>query len=185
MTDNEDDAPLDETPLPDAPKEPEQEDVGKLKDQLLRTLAELDNYRKRAEREREDTAKFAISGFARELLTVVDNLRRAIESVPEDHAEPEKLLKSLLEGVEITENELLSVFKKHHVERIDPLGHPFDHHFHQAMFEVEETDQAAGTVVHVLQPGYKIHGRLLRPALVGVAKKKTEGDLKSPDPLPI
>ena len=120
-----------------ATKEQElEEEVGKLKDQLLRTLAELENYRKRAEREREEMAKYAITGFARELLTVGDNLRRAIESVPPEHDNPESLLKTLLEGVEITEKELLSAFKKHAVEKIDPLGQPFDHHLHQAMFEV-------------------------------------------------
>jgi len=165
-----------------------EEEVKKLKEQLLRTLAELDNYRKRAEREREDMAKFAITDFARGLLTVSDNLRRALESVPEDHAEPEKLLKSLSEGVEITEKELLSVFKKHHIEKIDPLGEPFDHNLHQAMFETEDSDKPIGTVVHVLQVGYSLHGRLLRPALVGVVKgkneKNEEGDLKSPDSLP-
>lgn len=166
-----------------------EEEVGKLKDQLLRTLADLENYRKRSEREREEMAKFAISGFARELLSVSDNLRRAIESVPEEHTDPEKLLKSLLEGVSITENELLAAFKKHHIEKIEPLDQPFDHQFHQAMFEVEDTDKPAGTIVHVLQPGYKLHGRLLRPAMVGVAKQKKdekngEAELKSSEPLP-
>ena len=147
-----------------------QAEVDKLKDQLLRTMAELDNYRKRAEREREEMAKFAITGFARDLLTVPDNLRRALESVPVDHEKPEELLKTLLEGVEITEKELLTAFKKHGIEKIEPLGKPFDHHLHQAMFELEDPDQPAGTVVHVLQPGYTLNGRLLRPALVGVAK---------------
>jgi len=160
-------------------------EVASLKDQLLRTLAELENYRKRAEREREEMAKFAITGFSRELLTVADNLRRALESVSEDLENPETLLKSLLEGVEITEKELLSVFKKHSIERIDPLGQAFDHHFHQAMFEVEDSDQPAGTIVHVLQPGYRLHGRLLRPALVGIAKAKNgEGSLQPSDFLP-
>lgn len=147
-----------------------QEEVKNLKDQLLRTMAELENYRKRAEREREEMAKFAITGFARDLLTVSDNLRRALESVPADHKNPEDLLKTLLEGVEITEKELLTVFKKHGIEKIEPLGQSFDHHLHQAMFEVEDKDQPAGTVVHVLQPGYSLNGRLLRPAMVGVAK---------------
>lgn len=155
-------------------------EVGKLKDQLLRTLAELENYRKRAEREREEMAKYAITGFARELLSVGDNLRRAIESVPPEHDDPEKLLKTLLEGVEITEKELLSAFKKHAVEKIDPLGQPFDHHLHQAMFDVEDSDQPVGTIVHVLQPGYSLHGRLLRPALVGVAKGKNVEPLLQP-----
>jgi molecular chaperone GrpE len=144
--------------------------VEQLKDQLLRTMAELENYRKRAEREREDMAKFAITGFARDLLTVSDNLRRALESVPIDHEKPEELLKTLVEGVEITEKELLTAFKKHGIEKIEPLGKPFDHHLHQAMFEQEVPDQPAGTVVHVLQSGYSLNGRLLRPALVGVAK---------------
>lgn len=158
-----------------------QAEVSNLKEQLLRALAEHENYRKRAEREREEMAKFAITGFSRELLTVSDNLRRALESIPEDHENPEKLLESLLQGVEITEKELLSIFKKHGIEKIDPLGQPFDHHFHQAMFEHEDEDQAPGTILHVLQTGYTLNGRLLRPALVGVAKKKSEGDALKPD----
>lgn len=151
-------------------EEDPQAEVNKLKDQLLRTMAELENYRKRAEREREDMAKFAITGFARDLLTVSDNLRRALESVPVDHEKPEELLKNLLEGVEITEKELLTAFKKHGIEKIEPLDQPFDHHLHQAMFEVEDPDKPAGTIVHVLQPGYSLNGRLLRPAMVGVGK---------------
>jgi molecular chaperone GrpE len=152
-----------------------QEDVAKLKDQLLRTMAELENFRKRAEREREEMAKYAITNFARDLLTVSDNLRRALESIPEDHDHPEKLLKSLLEGVEITEKELAFAFKKHGIEKIEPLGKPFDHHLHQAMFEVDDSDQAPGTIVHVLQAGYQLHDRLLRPAMVGVSKTKSNG----------
>jgi len=177
---------LDEETLSDVSREEELvAEVDKLKDQLLRTLAELDNYRKRAEREREEMAKFAITGFARELLSVADNLRRALESVSEDHENPEKLLKSLLEGVEITEKELLSAFKKHAIERIEPMGQSFDHHLHQAMFEVEDSDQPPGTVVHVLQPGYQLNGRLLRPALVGIVKgKNSDATLQPSDSLP-
>ncbi len=178
--------PSEENTPPAASREEElSAEVDKLKDQLLRTLAELENYRKRAEREREETAKFATTGFARELLTVADNLRRALESVPEDHEHPEKLLKSLMEGVEITEKELLLAFKKHGIEKIDPLGTSFDHHLHQAMFEVDTSDQPAGTIVHVLQPGYQLNGRLLRPALVGVAKEKNlDTPLQPSDPMP-
>lgn len=150
---------------------PEQE-AENLKNQLLRTLAEYENYRKRADREREETAKYAITNFARDLLSAADNLRRALESVPEDHKNPEELLKTLMEGVEITEKELLSAFKKHGIEKIDPLDQPFNHDFHQAMFEVENPDVAPGTIVHVMQCGYQLSGRLLRPALVGVAKEK-------------
>lgn len=147
-----------------------QAEVDKLKDQLLRAAAELENYRKRAEKEKQEMAKFAVTNFARDLLTVSDNLRRALESIAPDHAKPEELLNTLLEGVEITEKELLTAFKKHGIEKIEPLSQPFDHHLHQAMFELENQDQPAGTVVHVLQPGYTLNGRLLRPAMVGVAK---------------
>ncbi len=162
------------------------EEVDKLKNQLLRTLAEFENFRKRTDREREETAKYAIANFSRDLLSVADNLRRAIESIPEDHDKQKELVKTLIEGVEITENELLSAFKKHGIEKIEPLDKPFDHHFHQAMFEVENPDVTPGTIVHVMQPGYQINGRLLRPALVGVAKGKiSDGELKPSDPTPI
>lgn len=151
-------------------EEDPQAEITELKDRLLRAAAELENYRKRAEREREEMAKFAITGFARDLLTVSDNLRRALESVPTNHDKPEDLLKTLVEGVEITEKELLNAFKKNGIEKIEPLGQPFDHHLHQAMFEQEDPDQPAGTIVHVMQSGYQLNGRLLRPALVGVSK---------------
>src|SRR5436190_9583253 len=117
--DNETSSTEEETISSDTIKEEDlQAEVDKLKDQLLRTMAELDNYRKRAEREREEMAKFAITGFARDLLTVSDNLRRALESVPIDHEKSEDLLKTLLDGVEITEKELLTAFKKHGIEKI-------------------------------------------------------------------
>jgi molecular chaperone GrpE len=181
--------PEEETSLQEEEQKEDQDlaaEVEKLKNQLLRTLAEFENYRKRADREREETAKFAISNFSRDLLTVADNLRRALESIPEDHEKPEELLNSLLEGVQITENELLSAFKKHGIQKIDPLDQSFDHHLHQAMFEVENPDVHPGTIVHVMQPGYEISGRLLRPALVGVAKgKNSDGPLKPSEPPPI
>ncbi len=172
MTDHDDDLELVEESAPASQEEALEAENQQLKDQVLRTMAELENYRKRAEREREEAAKYAITGFARDLLSASDNLRRALESVPEDHGDPEALLKSLLEGVSITEKELLGALTKHGVEKVEPLGAPFDHNLHQAMFEVEDHDQAPGTVVHVMQPGYRLHGRLLRPALVGVAKVK-------------
>lgn len=160
-------------------------EVEKLKEQLLRTLAELENYRKRAEREREEMSKYAITGFARDLLTVSDNLRRAIESIPLEHDEPSILLKSLMEGVAITETELINAFTKHGIEKIDPLGQPFDHDLHQAMFELDDSDEPKGTVVQVMQPGYTLNGRLLRPALVGVSKgKKSGAPLQPSDTIP-
>jgi len=139
------------------------------KDRLLRALAETENVRRRAQREREDTQKYAISNFARDLLSSVDNLRRALESVPEaEIADPRT--RSLLDGVAATERELLGALERHGLKRIDPKGERFDHNFHQAIFEAERAGAAPGTVVEVLQPGYLLHDRLLRPAMVGVAK---------------
>ncbi len=139
------------------------------KDRLLRALAETENTRRRAQREREDASKYAIAGFAKDLLSVADNLRRALDSVPEAEVRDERT-RSLLAGVAATERELLSVFERHGMRRIDPQGERFDHNFHQAIFEAERADQPAGTIVEVLQPGYVLHDRLLRPAMVGVAK---------------
>jgi len=143
------------------------------KDRLLRALAETENVRRRAQRERDDTQRYAISGFAKDLLATADNLRRALDSVPEAEITDVRL-RSLLDGVAATERELLSVFERHGLRRIDPKGERFDHNFHQAVFEVERPDTAAGTVIEVLQPGYVLHDRLLRPAMVGVAKAPAE-----------
>jgi molecular chaperone GrpE len=140
-----------------------------LKDQLLRALADTENLRRRAERERDDTSKYAIATLARDILSVADNLRRALDHMPGDQA-PNDATRNLLAGVEATERELLGIFERRGIKRIEPLGERFDPNFHQAMFEVPNSGQEPGTVVQVLQPGYIIHDRLLRPALVGVAK---------------
>ena len=142
------------------------------KDRLLRALAEAENTRRRTQRERDDAAKYAISGFARDLLSAADNLRRALDSLPEAEAKDDRT-RSLLAGVAATERELLAAFERHGLKRIDPKGERFDHNFHQAVFEIENTGQPTGTVVEVLQPGYVVHDRLLRPAMVGVAKGGT------------
>ena len=139
------------------------------KDRLLRALAETENVRRRAQREREDTQKYAISNFARDLLSPVDNLRRALDSVPPAEISDPRT-RSLLEGVAATERELLATFERYGLKRIDPMGERFDHNFHQAIFEAERPGAAPGTVIEVLQPGYVLHDRLLRPAMVGVAK---------------
>lgn len=144
--------------------------VAELRDQLLRAIAEQDNYRKRAEREREQTRKFGISNFAKELLSAADNLRRALDAGPDDLDGADDAVRNLIIGVQMTERELLSAFEKNGVRRIDPMGEKFDYNFHQAMFEVEDSDQEPGTVVQVLQPGYAIEDRVLRAAMVGVAK---------------
>src|SRR5215471_7215412 len=168
--------------LQDAPVEPEVEtedrtadvrltaleaELAEQKDRLLRALAETENVRRRAQRE--DASRYAVTEFARDLLSASDNLRRALESLPEAEVKDERT-RSLLEGVAATERELLNVFERHGIRRIDPRGEPFDHNFHQAIFEAEREDQPGGTVVEVLQPGYVLHDRLLRPAMVGVAK---------------
>ena len=140
------------------------------KDHLLRALAEIENVRRRAQREREDTSKYAVAGFAKELLSVADNLRRALDSLPESEASDART-RGLLAGVEATERELLSVFERHGIRRIDPDGERFDHNLHQAIFEAERPDKPGGMIIEVLQPGYVLHDRLLRPAMVGVAKE--------------
>ena len=148
-------------------------ELAEAKDRLLRALAETENTRRRAQREREDLQKYAITGFAKELLSPVDNLRRALDSVPEAEVNDPKL-RGLLDGVAATERELLAALERHGVKRIDPKGEKFDHNFHQAIFEAENSGRPAGTIVEVLQPGYVLHDRLLRPAMVGVAKKAAE-----------
>jgi molecular chaperone GrpE len=144
-------------------------ELAETKDRLLRALAETENVRRRLQRERDDAQKYAVGGFAKELLSVVDNLQRALGAMPEADIKDART-RSLREGVAATERELLAAFERHGLQRIDPKGEPFDHNFHQAIFEVERPDVAAGTVVEVLQPGYLLHDRLLRPAMVGVAK---------------
>ena len=142
-------------------------EVTELKDRALRAHAELENYRRRAEREREDTAKFAVTKFARDLLSVADNLRRAIDNAPK---EGDEAVKSLLAGVAVTERELLTAFERHQVKPIEALGQRFDANFHEAVVEIPDPSKPAGTIVQVMAPGYTIAGRLLRAAMVGVAK---------------
>jgi molecular chaperone GrpE len=142
-----------------------------LKDRLLRTLAEMENLRKRTEREIADARVYGISSFARDVLGVADNIRRALEATGEDwkkHAD--EAGKALYEGVELIERDLLKALEKHGVRRIEPLGQKFDPNLHQAMYEVPDDSVPAGTVVQVLQPGFTIGDRILRPAMVGVAK---------------
>jgi molecular chaperone GrpE len=139
------------------------------KDRLLRALAETENVRRRAQREREDAEKYAVGSFARDLLSVADNLRRALDSLPEAEA-PDDRTRSPLAGVAATERELLAVFERNGIRRIDPKGERFDHNLHQAIFEAPNSGKPGGTIVEVLQPGYVLRDRLLRPAMVGVAK---------------
>jgi molecular chaperone GrpE len=146
-------------------------EVASLKDQLLRALAETENVRRRTQRDREEQVRYAAAGFARELLNVADNLRRALDAVPAAALETDEALKTLADGVSLTERELLASFERNGIRKIEPAaGERFDPHLHQAMFEVPNTGQPAGSVVQVMQAGWIMHDRLLRPALVGVAK---------------
>ncbi len=144
-------------------------EIADLKGRLLRALAETENVRRRAAKEREDVSKYAITAFARDLLPVVDNLRRAVDSVP-DKVRKDKRLADVVAGVEMTERELLSVLDRHGVRPIDALGEKFDHNYHHAMFEIEDGNAPAGTIVKVVQVGYTLEDRLLRAAMVGIAK---------------
>ncbi len=145
-------------------------EVSELKDQLLRTLAEMENVRRRAQRDKSDAAKYAAAPLLRDLLAVADNLSRAVTSVPDGAEAGDERLAALLDGVKLTEKELGTVFERHHIVKLEPIGETLDPHRHEAMFEVPDPQQPSGTVVQVIQPGYLLHDRLLRPARVGVAK---------------
>jgi molecular chaperone GrpE len=141
------------------------------KDKLLRTLAEMENLRRRTEREIADTRLYGISAFARDIIAVADNMQRALGALDAELREKADAgTKALLDGVELTERELLKVLEKHGVKKFDPLGEKFDPNLHQAMYEIPDPSQPAGTVAQVVQPGYMIGERVLRPALVAVAK---------------
>jgi molecular chaperone GrpE len=132
--------------------------------------AEVENIRKRSEREKEETAKYAITRLARDIVSVGDNFQRAIDAVPPDAVEKDSALKSFLEGVTLTERELLNVLERYGIRKIVPNGEQFNPHMHQAVMEMQRTDVPAGTVVQVFQAGFVIEDRVLRPAMVAVAK---------------
>ncbi len=141
------------------------------RERLLRALAETENLRRRAAREVEEAHKYAITGFARELLEVADNLNRALASIPPHARDQSELARSLVDGVALTEKSLQTAFERHQIAKVIPeLGSKFDHNRHQAMLELETADHPPGTIAQVMQPGYVIADRLLRPALVAVAK---------------
>lgn len=164
-----------------------EEEIADLKDQLLRARAESENIRRRADREREDTAKYAVANMARDMLNVADNLRRALESIQEnngaggDAVESGEALANFITGVDMTERELLRVFEQHKIKPIDPLDEKFDHNLHQAMCEIPDSGKENGTVVQVMQRGFVIADRLLRPAMVGVAKGGTTNSTEAGD----
>ena len=151
------------------------EENAKIKDQALRALAEAENTRKRAQRDIEEGSKYAVTRFATDLVGVIENLQRASQSIPEEAREGNEMLKNLGGGVDMVMREMLGIFERNGIRRIDPLGEKFDHNFHQAVIQIENPDVPVGTILQVLQAGYIIHDRLLKPAMVSVSK---QGDLK-------
>jgi molecular chaperone GrpE len=142
-----------------------------LKDRVMRALAEMENLRRRTEREVADAKAYGVTSFARDMLNVADNLARALESLPEEaRAGADGALKSLIEGVELTTRDLTAALGRHGVKKLDPLGEKFDPNFHQAMFEMPTEEFPAGAVAQVVQSGWRIGDRVLRPAMVGVSK---------------
>jgi molecular chaperone GrpE len=155
----------------------EAEEINDLKNQLLRTLADNENNRRRYEKEKEDLSTYIISNFAKEMLSVLDNLHRAIEVSSKIDTKDDKIDKNTLdfiEGVKLTEKQLSSINEKFKITKVDSLNNKFDPNMHQAMFEIENDDEEEGTILQVIQDGFKIEDRLLRPALVGVSKKNSK-----------
>ena len=165
-------ASVDEVPVDEAPAEPTaEEQIAALNDQLLRTLGELENTRRRAERDRGDALKFGAMSFARDMLSVADNMQRALKAAADLGADDlPDAAKAMLEGVEATERDLQASLQRHKVMPINPMGEKFDPNQHEAMFEAPGTGQAAGTIIEVIEIGYVMAERLLRPAKVGIAK---------------
>ncbi len=144
--------------------------VAQLKDQLLRALAETENVRRRARKDITDASRYGIANFARDMLSVSDNMARALDSIPDDAREESDIVNAIAEGVEMTAREMASALERHGIQQVSPLGEKFDYNLHQAMFEAKDSGQPDGTIVDVVQAGYMIGERLLRPAMVGVAK---------------
>ena len=159
--------------------ENQNKEIIELKDQLLRSLAESENLRKRTIKEIADAKKYSHIYFIRDLVSSVDNLQRALEAVPDDKSQLSEPIKNLVIGLEIVEKEILNTFEKHSLKQINPLGEKFDYNLHQAMFEVPTNEKEPGYVVEVSQKGYLLHDRLVRPAMVGISKKSEEETTKN------
>ena len=146
------------------------EEITGLKDQRLRAIAELENFRKRAEKDQSDALKYGISNFAKEIINIRDNIERAQSSIS-DEAKNNEAIKSVIEGIDLIAQSVVSTFEKIGIKKIESLNEKFDHNLHQAMMEIENEELEPGTIVQELIPGYTLHDRLLRPAMVGVSKK--------------
>ena len=156
-------------------------EVAATKDQMMRVAADAENTKRRALKDRDDAGKFAIQSFSRDLINVADNLRRALDAVPDDLKEDARI-SNLTDGIEATERELLRSFEKNGIAKINPKGEIFDPNFHEVIFEAPMPTQPAGTIIEVIETGYTLHGRLLRPARVGVVKDDGQGNGKRTDP---
>ena len=172
----EDDVNADDVPIEDS-VENKNIEIQELKDQLLRSLAESENLRKRTVKEIADAKKYSHISFVRDIVSSVDNLQRALEAVPDDRSQLSEPIKNLVIGLEIVEKEMINSFEKHNIKQISPLGEKFDYNFHQAMFEVPTNEKEPGYVVEVSQKGYLLYDRLVRPAMVGISKKLEEEPL--------
>ena len=151
------------------------QEITDLKDQRLRAIAELENFRKRAEKDQSDALKYGISNFAKEIINIRDNIERAQISISEE-AKNNEAIKSVIEGIDLIAQSVVSTFEKIGIKKIESLNEKFDHNLHQAMLEIENDDLEPGTIVQELIPGYTLHDRLLRPAMVGVSKKTKKND---------
>ena len=187
----EDAAPDEETPEDAPPGDDEEEEdleatVTELNDKLLRALAETENIRRRAERDKEDTSKYAISNFARDMLALSDNLHRAMDSVDAETRQNDAAVEQIMVGLEMTAREVNSTFERYGIKVIEAMGEKFDHNLHEALFEMDDASKPAGTVVQVVETGYVLKDRLLRPAKVGVSKggaKETAASAEEPESL--
>jgi molecular chaperone GrpE len=151
------------------------EEITGLKDQRLRAIAELENFRKRAEKDQSDALKYGISNFAKEIINIRDNIERAQSSIS-DEAKNNEAIKSVIEGIDLIAQSVVSTFEKIGIKKIESLNEKFDHNLHQAMMEIENEGLEPGTIVQELIPGYTLHDRLLRPAMVGVSKKSKKNE---------
>ena len=147
--------------------------IEELKDQRLRSIAELENYRKRSEKDQADALKYGIANFAKEVVSIRDNIERANASIADELKQEEKI-KPVIEGLDLIQQSIISVLDRFGIKKIEAMDQKFDHNFHQAMIEIERDDCEPGIVVQELIPGYTLHDRLLRPSMVGVSKKKTD-----------
>ncbi|HEY8192185.1 MAG TPA: nucleotide exchange factor GrpE [Alphaproteobacteria bacterium] len=154
-------------------------ELARLKDHMLRALADAENTRKRAIKDKEDAAKYAVSSFARDLLDFADNFQRALAAIPADLKSDERI-SGVITGIESMDKEMMRVLEKHGIQKVDPLHQPFNPNFHEVMFESPGSGKPAGTIIQVIDPGYVIKDRLLRPARVGIAKDEGQNGSKEP-----